>query len=331
MKYLVRLSSEFTSPENKLIRLSNKFLGDSKETKKGIELLSKELNIDFSQLIKRQKGDYEKIRQRLINAKNAVLSFDMFSFAAAAGSTGFYNNSMTKKKTGQEGFSAEFKMADKTTVEKRAQDYKQSENLRKGAFISFLTFLAAFPLLIKKGLVTKGKFGHFVKKYADKFDYVDGIFIKRLPFLMSAAGMGLGFVCASRNQTELKDNLIRNGTALTVFFGGDIIIGSALAGLSDKFLKTNIIKNDYEKTIFNRLIKPLKPLKELSGRSKKIAAGLFWLNILMLSGIIGFLTPFLINRMIKKDVGKDVSQNRKDNNFLREKILHSEIFKEFKK
>lgn len=299
MKYVAKLSTQFLSKENKLIELSNQYLIGAKETEKGI----KELGVDVSQLLK--KGlNYEQIRKKLINAKNAVLSFDFLFTSGALGSIGFINNYLTKKKTGRDGFSAEFNMADKGIIDRRAERYKKSEKYRKASFVTLLVLLAVVPLALKKGLSAQNV-SKFVRDWAPAFDYTDGIMMKRLPLFLATLTAYYGVSVASRNRTELKDNLIRAGVAQSVFYGGDIVIGSFLGLLSDKFLHTNIIDRNPQSLLVNKIIPPAKPLKALQGKSKALGAAQFWLNIISLSLIMGFGTPHLINKMIKKDVKKD--------------------------
>ena len=245
---------------------------------------------------------------KLINAKNAVLAFDLFFTAASIGSVGFFNNWQTKRKTKQDGYSAEFNMADKSVVEKRAESFKKTETLRQAAWVGILSLLTLSPLLLKRGLTSDKTnfFTKYIKKIAPNFDYTDGIFMKRLPFFMSAIGLYSGMILASRNKTEMKDTTIRSSVSTAAYFGGDILIGSVLGRLSDNFLKTNIMKKDCEKSFINRLIPPAKSLKELDGKSKSIGAALYWINLAMLSACMGFGIPYLINKMIRKDVNKDL-------------------------
>jgi len=330
LKYIAKLVKSPISKENRLIRLSNKYLVNSNETQKGIESLSKKYKTDFSEVIKNANGNYEKIRQKLINAKMSVLSFDYLFTASSLGCIGFLNNRITKKKTRQDGFSAEFKMADKDIIEKRAEKYKKTEPARKAAFISVLALLTASPLLVKKGLSTnaKNKFADYIKKHASNFDYNDGLFMKRLPFFFVGIASYLGMTMASRNQTELKDNILRNSAYMGAYFGGDILIGSILANISDKLRKTNLLKDDYNKTLFNRIFPPTKPLKELSGKSKKTGSVLFWVNMVALGALAGFGVPYMINKMIKSDVSKDLKLKYTNKDFF--EVNRKDAFKSFK-
>lgn len=327
MKYIAKLSPGFFSKENNLIKLSNKYLHNANATQKGIEELSKKNDIGaFSH---NKNCDYEKIRRKIIDAKTAVLAFDCLFTAGSAGSIGFINRYLTRKKNGKDGFSAEFNMADSAYIEARAKKYKESEKLRNNIFIGALSLLTASPLLIRKGLNSTGKFANFIKRHADKFDYNDGIFMKRLPFLLMTIVCCAGILCSSRNNTELKDNAIRLSVSNSAFFGGDIIIGSALAAISDKLFKTELLDKNCKKSFINKIIPPIKHIKDLQGKNKSIAAGLFWANMISLFAVIGIGVPKLVNRMIRKDVDKNVSTNYKEN-FSNNNFINSDIFKTFK-
>ncbi|MFI3300390.1 MAG: hypothetical protein R3Y28_03115 [Candidatus Gastranaerophilales bacterium] len=334
MKHVAKMS-KFMGKESNLIQLSNKFLKSADDCKTGLAELPEQLSKglfekakkkpekmaeavakkeEYSQLIKsvveKENGDFEAIRNKIINAKNSVLSFDLLFTAGSLGSINFLNNYVTKKKTGQKGFAAEFKMADKEVVEKRAEEYKKTQPLRTGIYASALTGLALLPLGIKKGLSSKSgsKFSEFVKKHATKFDYDDGIFMKRLPFALACIGLNAGTAASSRNKTELKDGLTRGAMIFSLFFGGDMLLGSTMARLSDKYLKTDIVDKNCKPTLINKIIPPIKKLQDLSGRSKTIGAGLFWANMAIMSVAIGGGVPMLMNKMIKKDVNKDMQK-----------------------
>lgn len=307
MKYIAKLTPKLMSKESNLIHISNKYLKDKELLKEGIKLLSKENNTDYSQIIKSNGGDYEKIRQKLINAKNAVLSFDFLFSAGSVSGMAFLNNYLTKKKTKMDGYSAEFELTDKENVQRRAEKYKKTEPLRKGLTVGLIALLTALPLVIRKGLIspkTTGLLG-FVKRNADKFDYTKGVFMKRLPLFLFLTVAMTGVASASRNRTELKNNLLINATGLAVYFGGDLLINSALAKLSDKFMKTSIIDKTAPKTFMNRIIPPTVPIRNLTGKSKKIAAVNFFINFLAIAIAYGYGVPHMINKIVRKDLKKD--------------------------
>ena len=121
---------------NKIIKLPKKYLKTAETTKQGIEKLSKKY--DFSDLLQRNNNNYEKIRKNLINAKMSVLAFDVLFTTSLLGSVGFINRYKTRKRTGRDGFSAEFNMADKALVEKRSEKFKKSEKIRDIVSISLV-------------------------------------------------------------------------------------------------------------------------------------------------------------------------------------------------
>ena len=52
MKYIAKMAPKFMSKETNLIHLSNKYLKNKELTKEGIELLSREKETDYSDIIK---------------------------------------------------------------------------------------------------------------------------------------------------------------------------------------------------------------------------------------------------------------------------------------
>ena len=307
MKHIAKMTPKFMSKEANLIQLSNKYLKNKELTKEGIELLSKEKNTNYSEIIKKFGGDYEKIRQNLINAKISILSFDFLFSSGSVTGMALLNNKLTKKETNTNGYSAEFELADKETVEQRAEKYKKTEPIRKGIIAGLLGSVTALPFAIKKGLLSQKTDGiaGFIKKYADKFDYTNGIFMKRLPlFLFITASQG-GLGLASRNQTELKNNLLLSSTGIAIYFGGDILVNSLLSQLSDKFLKTEIIDKSAPQKGINKLFPKTVPIKNLKGKSQKIAAVNFFINLAILAVLYGFGIPKLMNKIVRKDLNKE--------------------------
>lgn len=307
---IAKLTPKLMSKEYNIIKLSNKHLTNAQKTKEGLVELSKELKIDFKPALNKVGGDFENLRKKIITAKNIVLGCDLFLIMGTFGNIGFFNNWQTQKRTGQKGYSAEMKMADKSTVEKRAEKYDKSSGTRFKIFLGALAgVVLGVPLALKHGLSSNNstKFIHFVKKHAEKFDYNNAIFMKRLPLAIGLIGAHTGIVLASRNNTELKDNAVRSSIPLALFFGGDIVMTSLLGKLSDKITGTKIIKPSK-----NKLLPLAYSLKELentaSKRTKNTAMGIFWFNFAFLSALIGFATPALINKMIKKDVSGDITK-----------------------
>ena len=325
MKHIGKLTKSYFSKDNNLIKLSNKYLLSANDTKIGIGKLSKKY--DFSNILKNNNYDYERIRKKLINAKMSVLSFDFLFTSALLGSAGFINRRKTRKQTGRDGFSAEFNMADKDVIEKRTEKFKKTEKVRNNLFVASLLLLVSLPLLLRKGfLKNSGKLSEFVRKHAEKFDYNDGVFMKRLPFLLMTIVADMGILMSSRNQTEAKDNAVRLSSTQAAFFGGDIIIGSTLAALSDKLFKTELLDKNCNKSRINKLIPPIKPIRDLQGKNKVVATGLFWVNMVALFSIIGVAIPKMLNKMIRHDVEKDM-QTQYNNNIAVQPITATKLIR----
>jgi len=316
MKNVAKLTPKLFSKQYNAVKLSNEHLVNAEKTKAGLKKLSEELKIDFTPTIQKAGGDFEKIRKKIVDAKNIVLGFDVMMVAGVFGHIGFYNNRQTKKKTGQIGFSAELEMADKSVVEKRA---KRQEQLKKIKYNAFLATLAAasigMPLAVRHGMRSNKntKFANYIKSHGKTFDYKDAIFMSRWPMAISFVAAHTGVFLASRNKSEMKDNAIRSTTSISIFFVGDLLLASVLGQISDKLLKTKIInKNPEHKNILNKILPPAKTLKSLENinhpRTKNVAAAIFWFNFAALSALMGFAVPTLINKMVKKDVSKDAEK-----------------------
>ena len=348
MKHIGKLTQKFWSNNHKAMHISNEFLKDtnsmmseltrmSKDVKKNpIESVYYKLNskrkysskLDIDELLKSCNGDKEKLRQKLIRAKNAVFISDcIFTFGAGA-TVLFANNEITKKKTGQSGFSAEMSMADKEIVEKRSANYEKSKQKRYLAAMGLTIFtalgmsLASFAPLYSK---SPGKLIQKLRNNARLFDYNKGIYMSRLPFFLgNTAFIGVNLL-AARNKTEQKDLVIRQSVGDAVFFGGDLLLASLFTNLSDKIFGTKLVKNDGNSSIWRKIFPKVKPIKQvidevekgqISKSNKRIAAGIFWTNMLILMGAMGYLIPTFINKMIKHDVDKDVqTQNRVEMSF----------------
>ena len=348
MKYISKLTKNFWSNNHKAIHISNEFLKDTdsmmvelNKMSKGVyknplEALYYKLNpkkkyepkINIDEILKSVNGDKEKLRQKLIRSKNAVFFSDcMFTFGAGA-TVLFGNNEITKKTSGQAGFSAEMSMADKGIVEKRAEKYEKSKKKKYLASLGLIAAttlgmsLAGFATLYSK---SSNKLIQNLRNNSKLFDYTKGIYMSRLPFFLSNIAFYSGAsLLAARNNTERKDAIIRNGVGTAVFFGGDLLLSSIFTNLSDRIFGTKLRQDNGNNTVFRKIFPKVKPIRQvieeveqskISKSNKKVAAGIFWSNMLILMISMGYTVPTAINKMIKKDVEKDVQagENVKNN------------------
>lgn len=365
MKYGVKLTNKFWSNNHKAMHLSNDFLKNTDSLKSGLKTLEKHVDLnplealyskltknkipdtlDTKELLNNSQNNYEVLRKKIIKAKSIVLFTDFLISGVSLGSLGFINNYLTKKKTGQSGYSAEFNMAKKEVIEKRADNYERNKYKRLATFAAIaLGVSLSLPYLIRRGLLKKegNVFGDYIKRNANKFDYKKGIYMNRLPFLTAIAMTHCGVWLATRNKTELKDNMTRSFVIDFAFFGGDLILASIFSRLSDNLIGTKLQEknNTGNKNSKIKILPQPKKLteileeihnKKISPLNKKISAGIFWVNLAILSWLIGFGVPKVINKMIRKDVQKDaMKDNTSSKNIALQSINMKKYFKNFPK
>lgn len=357
-----KLTKGVWSNNHKAVQISNEFLKNKELTEKGINELAKNVStsplesvyrfingkakndkLDVNELLKNCNNDWEKVRKRLINAKNAVLCSDLLITGFTLGGLGFLNNYITEKKTGKTGFSAELKMADPKLIEERAKNYTKTKRKRMALFAAeVLAISGAIPFALKKGLTSNGtsKFSQFMQKHAKLFDYNKGIYMSRLALFVGIIMNWSGLEISARNKTEAKDWAIRNSITVPVFFGGDLLLGSVFANLSDRIFKTRLTEKSEKQNLFRKIFPKTKSLEEINRlahagkmtlKEKRLAHGIYWGNMALVSAALAFTVPYLCNKMIKSDVQKEVDKNKQnekikpDNN----SIIQIKTFKEF--
>ncbi|MFI3300725.1 MAG: hypothetical protein R3Y28_04815 [Candidatus Gastranaerophilales bacterium] len=336
MKNVGKLTNDFWSNNHKAIHISNEFLKNSDDMIKELRNMSKktprgpietvynkfnksnyEQKIDIDQLLKSCNGDKELLRQKILKSKNAVFVSDCYFSFGTMGIFPFLSNEITKNESGQTGFSAEMNMADKEIVEKRAKDYEKNKQKKFMTFCTILTGMALGCTTASHGALLSEKSNKiikYLKNNAKAFDYTKGIYMNRLPLLLGSITAQLGFVLASRNKTEQKDNTIRYGVGDAVFFGGDLALGSMMYGISDKVFDTKLTKNNEKNTsVLRKMFPETKSIKQIieeadSGKialkNKKIASSIFWGNLGVIALTMGYAIPKIVNKMIKSDVEK---------------------------
>ncbi len=347
---LFKVTKNFSSEENHLIRLSNKYLtGTAEDMKKGISELSdyllkhKKIDVNgFKSVLDKFKGREEELRQKLVNAKSSVWGSDFWFTGVSTGSIVWVTQEVTKQLTGRTGFSAKYEMADESHTKKMAEQHEKNKWKKYLCFLGFATASAiVLPKIMAKSMLAKNATGIFriIKENAQKLDYKDGKFMS-MPtyfsiFLLTAFP---GVLLASRDSTEKKDWLLRLTLLGGLFFGGDALMNGAGARISDKLLGTQLIDREKLKsgswfsTIFPpvRKINDLDKVKGLSqdiiNRTKKSGAALYWGTLFINMLLLGFGMPYFLNKIIKKDVEKDLKKMQSSQ---AEKNIHQGVFKNF--
>lgn len=327
-----KIAKHFNNKENLIMNLSKKYLAkDADYMIKGINELKEELkgkhkNVEqtFNTILEEFKGREHELQKKLIKVHDKVLLCNFILTGALMGSVYWISNAITKKKTGREGFSAEYKMADKNYVEGKAQKYKKERNaniLESAGILA--TGALSLSMIFKKGMLSKRE--NLIKKYASTLDYKEGIYMSRAVLLLiSLFGDIPNTLLSSRDDEELKYNIIKNGALYGIFFGGDLILNNIVARILDRTCKNVKLVNkenlSKDASLYKKLTAPLYTLKEISqknswapeiiNKTKKFKAAMFWSNFIAVTVFMGFGTPYFLNKMVKKKVKEDTQTNR---------------------
>lgn len=320
------VSKTFNKGEAQIMRLSKKYLaGSADEMIKGINELKAELkekhpniNQAFDGILKNFEGKGEELKQKLIGVNDKIMLSDFILTGSLMGSIYWISNAITKKKTGRDGFSAEYKMAGKNYVEGKAQKYKKEHdtNILKAAGILALGALG-LSTVFRKGMRADGQ--NLIKKHASILDYKEGIYMSRaILLLITLFGDIPNTLLASRDREELKYNIIKNGVVYGTFFGGDLILNNIVARILDKSCKNiNLVNKENlgeKPSVWKRLTAPLYSLKEIENKSlapeilaktKAVKTAMFWANFAAVTAFMGFGTPYFLNKMVRKKVEQD--------------------------
>ena len=121
---------------------------------------------------------------------------------------------------------------------------------------------------------------------------------------------------------QRKDLAIRQGIGSVVFFGGDLLLGSLFSNISDRLFGTKLRSEENDNSLLRKIFPKIKPVRQIieevehgkiSGVNKKVSAGIFWANMIILMCSLGYLIPKFVNKMIRNDVEKDVNAQNKVN------------------
>ncbi len=365
---LCGLTDSWADNNHKAIQLSNKYLASPEKTLEGLKkynilneangipkiserffsapidrifknLSGKKLNdhIDIERLLKKCNGKLPLLQKRLSRAKNLTLCSDLIITCATLGFIHVLNNYLTKKATGKSGFSAELEMADEKTIAQRAENYEKNKKRNTRILLTEIALISALvPFAIHKGLTSKAKnlFTNFVKKYASSMDYTKGVFMSKLTIILSMITTTSGILLFSRNNTERKDFAIRSPIMNAVLMGGDLMVTSVLANLSDKILKTKLCKEN-QKGIFKKIFPTYKSLEQIgkevalnqiSMKNRSAATAIYWAGLILCMASVGFGVPKICNAIIKRDVKNYIKSK---NNNLKPNYEIPEVFKQF--
>lgn len=340
------VSDIFSKGEACIMHLSKKYLSkDAKYMEEGLDKLKETFKNENAKRgignILNRFPDKEVLRQKLIKTNRNVLFTDFLTTGAMMGSILWASNYITKKKTGQNGFSAEFDMANKEYLEQKAQDYVKNKRKNMLTATGILGLASvAISAIAHKGMTSKAntKLGKLLKNNVDKFDYSKGIYMSRLLLAaVTLAGDVPNIILSSRDKEERKYNAIKTAIVFSTFMGGDLILNNIASKIIDKIAGTKLVNRDKIKpnsSLWKKITAPINSFDEIETKlkdspellkTKRAGIAMFWGNFILLTGILGFGIPFVLNKMVKKNVDKD-TQNQKMNSF---QNIDKELFKKF--
>lgn len=314
---LFKVTKQFNAKDGQIIQLSNNYLkGNLSHMREGIkelgEKLKKRKDANFDRILSLDNKELESLRKNLIKTKNTVFGADFLFTGILTGSIPWGVNNLSKKVTKRSGFSAEFAMADDSYTDKKAEKFEKSKLKRYLTFVGITSTVAiAIPGLVASSLISKkpNKLLGAIKKHSEKFDYTDGIFMKLIPcFLMDAFGACVGEFLSCRDDYERRDLAIRLSFILAVFYGGDKVLNNISARLLDKSFKTKLVNRDTEGKFVNKIrsLEEISNLKNIDAktlnRTKKAAVASYWGNLALTMVTLGFLLPFMLNKLLKNSV-----------------------------
>ena len=306
------LLKNLNNDELKILEVSKKYLTkDAEYMKNGFKTTAKDLFGDenrFNSVLEKY-SDHEKLRTDLIKAHCKILGTDFISTNLMVASIPWLGNALTKYRTKRSGYSGTYNLADEEFTMQNAKKHDKSKSLRQICTLaSALIPGIIIPMALKKGMLAGNcKSGNRItdlfNKNAQKFDYKNAIFMSRaMALTMWITSDYIPYQLACRDKYELKDNTIRGGCIGLVFWGGDLVLKKLFAKTSDRLFGTKML-NKTDNSVYS-----LKQIKDT--KTRKAAAALYFLNLLLVTGTLGFGLPAILNKILKKNVEKDKGINK---------------------
>lgn len=326
----------FANNERKIIEVSKKYLTKDADLVDGIRKTAKKLEHeatkkgkklsveqDFENILNRFPNK-DELKDKLIKVHENVLISDFLATSLMWCATPWVATEITRLRTKRSGFSATYSMIDEKQSKLNAQKHEdeKKKKLIKTALIGVVPAFI-FPKLLSKGLRNNsGILSNIVKKIPEGFNYKKGIYPSNAIF--AAIWILCDYPAAlisSRDKYERRDRAIRSGANIFVFFGGDFVLNNLFGRLADRTLDTKIMdreKFNNKANFFKKLaMKPrnfsdIEDLKNITPkilrRTKNVGAGLYWLTLIANMGLLGFVTPTILNKMLKKSVKTDAQK-----------------------
>lgn len=328
----------FNNNEKRIIEVSKKYLTkDANFMIEGIRNTAKQLDIeskkagkntnikdDFENILNRF-SDKDELKAKLLKTHEHVFTSDFLATSLMWCATPWAGMEFTKFRTKRSGFSATYSMIDENQSRANASKHEK-EKKKKLLYSGIISIIPAiiFPKIITKGIASNNKFLNVIKKMPQNFNYTKGVFPSKT--IIGAIWLLCDYpanLISARDKYERRDRAIRGMGTVSVFFFGDFILNNLFGRLSDKILKTEIMdrskinnKSGFLKKIFMKpkTFAEIEDLKNISiktlRRTKNVGSSLYWLTLVANMGLLGFAMPNFLNKMLKKSVKKDTTENR---------------------
>jgi len=320
--------------ELKIIEVSKKYLTkDAGTMVEGIRNKGKELNCEkeFEGILNRFKNK-EDLKEKLLKTHESVLRTDFISTAWMWCAAPWIITETSEAKTHRKGFSATLDMKKDDEID--AKTYKRNKALKMAGSIFFATVPGLIvPKLITKGLKinpanTQNKLLKFIKNHPENFDY--GFSVNMSKTLFASMWLFSSYpskIISARDGNERKDRACRNGALLSMYFLGDHLISNIVGRTIDNFAGTKIMNDDKFKgknpNFFEKLTLSIRNFKDIENmpnvskealrKTKNAGAAAYWAGMLSNMALIGISLPKFLNWMLKKNVNKELEQQKNAN------------------
>ena len=233
--------------------------------------------------------------------KLGILGADLLFNVLNGQATFWGRNLLTRKVSGNAGFSGEFDYTSDAYREDQSKAYEQSKMKRWASSLAIAFFgAAALPLMIHQTLKSQGKnvVSRFLKQHIKAYNYTNTIFMSKWVIAWGTlTGYVLTGATAARDGHELREHLTKMAALMFFFFASDDIV----SGLGGQWLER---KKELQATGV-QITKPGKwwpkaiPLQDLletvGGDTNHVAYKLarknYWASLLFAVAAVGVTTP----------------------------------------
>lgn len=320
-----------------ILRVSKEYLTGNADKmtegfKKTAEILKKGKNKEkFTDIDKHFNNVLERfpnkeiLRQKLAKTHSKIFLADFLVASLAAISVPWISNFITEKRTKRAGYVGEFEIADSKYTDKMTEKHESLKKKKLAiAFASPVLASLGFTKLHLDSMIKPveklGYLGKLVKKNIGKFDYKNAIFMgKTAYFGIMLFGDMPSYLLACRDKHELKMRTTIWAFLLGIMFGGDYFLNNIAGRICDASkLKTTLMnRKGFEKAgFFKKFLMDthdldyLNKMKNVSKTTKKAALVMYWGNFALTTALMGFTLAAIVNRQMKKDVKKDLKQQK---------------------